>query len=102
MKPAGLDLYEISSGKRRGERRISKRGKSLPRKILYYAAIQIIRKNGITCEYYANLTSRGMKGMMALDAVFRKLLRIIYAIVRDNSECKVDYELRRKVIKQVA
>jgi transposase len=46
MKPAGLDLYEISSGKRRGERRISKRGKSLPRKILYYAAIQIIRKNG--------------------------------------------------------
>jgi hypothetical protein len=43
-----------------------------------------------------------MKGMMALDAVFRKLLRIIYAIVRDNSECKVDYELRRKVIKQVA
>jgi hypothetical protein len=53
-------------------------------------------------EYYANLTSRGMKRMMALVAIARKLLRIIYAIVRDNSEYKVDYELRRKVIKRAA
>ena len=102
MKLAGLDLYEISSGKRKGERRISKRGRSLLRKILYYAAIQTIRKNGIMCEYYANLTSRGMKRMMALVAIARKLLRIIYAIVRDNREYKVDYELTRKVIKKAA
>jgi len=34
MKLAGLDLYEISSGKRKGQRRISKRGRSLLRKIL--------------------------------------------------------------------
>ena len=33
MKLAGLDLYEISSGKRKGQRRISKRGRSLLRKI---------------------------------------------------------------------
>ena len=102
MKLAGLDLYEISSGKRKGERRISKRGRSLLRKILYYAAIQTIRKNGIMCEYYADLISRGMKRMMALVAIARKLLRIIYAIVRDNSEYKVDYELTRKVIKRAA
>jgi transposase len=102
MKLAGLDLYEISSGRRKGERRISKRGRSLLRKILYYAAIQTIRKNGIKCEYYADLISRGMKRMMALVAIARKLLRIIYAIVRDNSEYKVDYELRRKVIKRAA
>ena len=102
MKLAGLDLYEISSGKRKGEKKISKRGRSLLRKILYYAAIQTIRKNGIMCEYYAGLISRGMKRMMALVAITRKLLRIIYAIVRDNSEYKVDYELRRKVIKKAA
>ena len=102
MKLAGLDLYEISSGRRKGEKKISKRGRSLLRKILYYAAIQTIRKNGIMCEYYADLISRGMKRMMALVAIARKLLRIIYAIVRDNSEYKVDYELRRKVIKRAA
>ncbi len=42
MKVAGLDLYEISSGKRKGQRKISKRGRSLLRKILFYAAIQMI------------------------------------------------------------
>lgn len=34
IKLAGLDLYEISSGKRKGQRRISKRGRGLLRKIL--------------------------------------------------------------------
>jgi len=86
MKLAGLNLYEISSGKRKGQRRISKRGRSLLRKILFYAAIQMIRKNGIMYDYYARLTGRGMERMRALIAVSRKLLRIIYAIVRDNRD----------------
>jgi transposase len=42
MKLAGPDLFEISAGKRKGQRRISKRGRSLLRKILYCAAIQTI------------------------------------------------------------
>src|SRR5271157_3777720 len=55
MKLAGLDLFEISSGKRKGHRRISKRGRHLLRKILYNAAVGTIRKNGIMCDYYARL-----------------------------------------------
>jgi len=86
MKLAGLDLYEISSGEKKGQRRISKRGRGLLRKILFYAAIQMIRKKGIMYDYYARLTGRGMERMRALIAVSRKLLRIIHAIVRDNSD----------------
>jgi len=93
LKLAGLDLYEISSGKRKGQRRISKRGRGLLRKILFYAAIQMIRKNGIMHDYYARLTGRGMERMRALIAVARKLLRIIHALVRDNS----DYVEQNKV-----
>jgi transposase len=95
-KLAGLDLYEISSGKRQGQRRISKRGRSLLRKILYYAAMQTIRKNGIMHNYYQRLIDRGMKNMMALVAVSRKLLRIIFAIVRDDSEFILNHESQRK------
>ena len=103
MKLAGLDLYEISSGKRRGQRRISKRGRSLLRKILFYAAIQMIRKNGIMYEYYARLTGRGMERMRALIAVSRKLLRIIHAIVRDNRDYVEQYQVpERRVIKKAA
>ena len=103
MKLAGLDLYEISSGKWKGRRKISKRGRSLLRKILYYAAIQTIRKNGILHDYYTRLTDRGMKRMVALVAVSRKLLGIIYAIVRDDSEYSVNFEaIKRQVIKKAA
>lgn len=103
MKLAGLDLYEISSGKWKGQRRISKRGRSLIRKILYYAAIQTIRKNGIMHEYYTRLTGRGMKRMMALVAVSRKLLRIVHAIMRDDREYIVNYEsVKRQVIRKAA
>jgi transposase len=96
VKLAGLDLYEVSSGKRRGQRRISKRGRSLLRKILYYAAMQTIRKNGIMYDYYQRLIGRGMKSMMALVAVSRKLLRIIFAIVRDDTEFILNHESQRK------
>jgi transposase len=103
MKLAGLDLYEISSGKWKGRRRISKRGRGLLRKILYYAAMQTIRKNGIMHEYYTRLTGRGMKSMMALVAVSRKLLRIIHAILRDEGEYIVNYgSVKRQVIKKAA
>ncbi len=103
MKLAGLDLYEISSGKRKGQRRISKRGRSLLRKILFYAAIQMIRKNGIMYDYYARLTGRGMERMRALIAVSRKLLRIIHAIVRDNRDYVEQYQTpERRVIKMAA
>ena len=104
MKLAGLDLYEISSGKRKGQRRISKRGRSLLRKILYYAAIQTIRKNGIMYDYYTRLTSRGMKRIKALVAIATKLLRIIHAIVRDDRDYVRAYygSPKRRVIKKAA
>ena len=86
IKLAGLDLYEVSSGKRKGQRRITKRGRSLMRKILYFAAIQMIKKNGIMHEYYESLIGRGMLKMRALVAVMRKLLRIIHAILRDDRD----------------
>ncbi len=103
MKLAGLDLYEISSGKRKGEKRISKRGRSLIRKILYFAAIRTVRKNGIMYDYYERLTGRGMLKMRALVAVMRKLLGIIHAIVRDDRDYVGEYIApKRRVIKKAA
>ena len=103
MKLAGLDLYEVSSGKRKGQKRISKRGRSLMRKILYFAAIQMIKKNGIMHEYYESLIARRMLKMRALVAVMRKLLCIIHAILRDDRDYVGEYcAPRRRVIKRAA
>jgi transposase len=51
-KLAGLDLYEISSGKRqKGRRRISKRGRALMRKLLFFAAINTIKAGGLSAVW---------------------------------------------------
>lgn len=103
MKLAGLDLYEVSSGKRKGQKRITKRGRSIMRKILYFGAIQMIKKHGIMHEYYERLTGRGMLKMRALVAVMRKLLGIIHAILRDDRDYMGEYgPPKRKVIKRAA
>lgn len=91
MKLAGLDLFEVSSGKHRGKRRISKRGRSLMRKLLYFAAINVVKRNGILHEPYQQMLSRGMATVKALIAIARKLLRIVFALARDNTVYVEDY-----------
>lgn len=86
LKFAGLNLYEMSSGKHHGIRRITKRGRGLLRKLLYFAAINTIKKDGIMHDYYKRLVeTNGMVKKKALIAVSRKLLCLMYAQVRDNT-----------------
>jgi transposase len=85
IKLAGLDLYEISSGRHKGKRRISKRGRPLMRKLLYFAAINTVKTNGIMHDRYQRMLARGMIKMKALTAIMRQLLTIIFAIVRDDA-----------------
>ena len=84
-KLAGLDLYEISSGRKKGQRRISKRGRSYLRKVLFFAAINAVKSNGILHAKYQQMLCRGMAKIKALIAICRKLLRITFAIVRDDT-----------------
>ena len=91
MKLAGLDLYEISSGNHRGQRRISKRGRPLMRKLLFFAAINAVKSKGIMHEKYQQMLDRGMLKMKALVAIARKLLGIIFAIVRDRTKYVENY-----------
>jgi transposase len=92
MKLAGLDLYEISSGKHRGQRHISKRGRSYLRKLLFFVAINTIRTNGIMHENYLRMLNRGMPKVKAVVAITRKLLRIIFALVRNHTTYRENYE----------
>jgi len=85
MKLAGLDLFEVSSGKHKGMRRISKRGRSLMRKLMFFAAINVVKSNGIMHEPYQQMLDRGMPKVKALVAISRKLLGLIFALARDDT-----------------
>jgi transposase len=99
-KLAGLDLFEVSSGKHKGERHISKRGRPLMRKLLFYATINVVKEERIMHERYERYLQRGMPRMMALIAIMRKLLGVLFALVRDQSEYVSNYEETK--LKQVA
>jgi transposase len=91
LKHAGFDLFEISSGKLRGSRRISKRGRPLLRKLLFFAALNTVRKGGVMHEHYQRHLKKGMKRVKALVAIARKLLGIIFALVRTGQEYQLNY-----------
>ena len=97
MKLAGLDLYEVSSGKHQGQRRISKRGRSLMRKLLFFAAINAVKSKGIMHEPYQQMLERGMPKVKALIAISRKLLRVVFALARDNTKYVEDHNQNLKL-----
>jgi transposase len=92
MKLAGLDLYEVSSGKHKGRLRISKRGRPLIRKLLFFASINVVKSNGVMNKPYQQMLDRGMLKMKALVAISKKLLCLIFALVRDNTEYIENYD----------
>jgi transposase len=97
IKHAGLDLFEISSGKHTGKRRISKRGRPLLRKLLFFASINVVRKGGILHKQYLHHLKKGMPKIKALVAISRKLLSIIFALVRDHSVYIAEYSKTQRL-----
>ena len=84
QKLAGLNLYQNSSGQYRSGRRISKRGRSQLRRALYMVAVQHARRGWPLYPYYAALVERGKPKPVALTAVCCRLVRLLYALVRDG------------------
>ena len=101
-KLAGLNLYEVSSGRHNGQLRISKRGRTLMRKILFFAALNTIRKGGVHHNYYQNKIKNGMIKMKAVISVSRKILKILFALARDEKIYDVEYIKNKDELKKVA
>lgn len=89
LKHAGLNMYASSSGKRTPERvryRITKRGRSRLRHVLFFAALRLVQRGGIFHAYYRRLVdANGVIKIRAVVAVMRKLLRMLTALARDHA-----------------
>ena len=87
IKMAGLSLIECSSGKKKGQTTISKRGRSDLRKFLYQAVFTMLSSNkGFQSlhKYYTERPKNQLKGRQSMMALARKFLRIIYTVVTQN------------------
>jgi len=83
-KAIGLNIFERSSGGHTGQRRIGKMGNANLRKLLYFFALRAIKKNGIFYKLYLYHLSKNMKKKQAIIAIARKLIRIMYAMIKNK------------------
>ncbi|KAJ49284.1 transposase [Clostridium tetanomorphum] len=83
QKVAGLNLKETSSGMKKGKTKISKRGRSNLRNILYQAAMVMVAKNQAFREIYEHLTKRQdnkLTGKQAIVALSVRLIKAMYTL----------------------
>ena len=80
---AGLAPLPDDSGERQGPRRI-KGGRSLPRSMLYLAALSAKRANSDLGRFYRRLRELGKLPKVAIIAIARKLLVLANTLIAEN------------------
>lgn len=104
QKLAGLEIVKKSSGKKKGQAWISKRGRRKLRRLMYEPARALINWNPVFQEvflYYRNRERNPLGGMQAKIAVACKAIRVFYVVLQTG--CGFDEEkLRRDIIRAKA
>lgn len=95
IKLSGLNLFEISSGHKKGRRKIAKRGRSRLRRILYTAIWPLIIHNPIFNDAYHRFKGAGKPNQKAIIALCTKLLRILFALVNKQEVFNTDANTRK-------
>lgn len=80
----GLDVRVHESGKSKGRRKLTKKGDSEIRRLLYMAAMTASRSTRWKA-FYERALSRGLSRIQALVALARKLARIAFALLKNQS-----------------
>lgn len=89
---AGLSPTEYSSGSSiQGKPRIYKRGGKNLRDVLYMCSMNAIKTNTACKALYERLRANGKTGKQALIAVCNKLLKQVFAVVKNNSVYQPNY-----------
>lgn len=81
---AGLDVVARQSGPQDPKRHISKKGNSTIRYMLYICAMSAIRCNPGMREFHDRIRKSNPSGKVALVAVMRKLLILMYSVCKSG------------------
>lgn len=97
QKLSGLGLVAISSGKHKGQTKISHRGRKRLRYWLFQGAMSVVSHNEAfrkIHEYYTTRAVNPLKKMQSLIVIACKLLRIIFTILKKGVHFDPDRMLR--------
>ncbi|MFJ7941897.1 IS110 family transposase [Peribacillus sp. NPDC096622] len=97
VKLAGLSLKENTSGKHKGQTKITKRGRKKLRALLFRAAMILVAKNKAFKAlhiYYTTRSHNPLKKMQSLIALCNKLIRILFSIGKKQFTFQEDKMLK--------
>ncbi|WP_258832156.1 IS110 family transposase [Peribacillus frigoritolerans] len=97
VKLAGLSLKENTSGKHKGQTKITKRGRKKLRALLFRAAMIMVAKNKAFKAlhiYYTTRSHNPLKKMQSLIALCNKLIRILFSIGKKQFTFQEDKMLK--------
>ena len=80
----GMDVHVKDSGTRTGKRKLTKKGDSETRRLLYCAAMAA-RKSARWASVYQGYLDRGLAKTQALVILARKLVRIAFALMKNRT-----------------
>ncbi|MFP3390378.1 IS110 family transposase [Brevibacillus sp. SIMBA_040] len=97
IKLAGLSLRENTSGKHKGQTKITKRGRKTLRALLFRVAMPLVAKNSAfkaLHQYFTKRPNNPLKKMQSLIAICNKLIRILFTIGKKQCEFSEERMLR--------
>lgn len=91
---AGFDVVENNSGKHIGKTRISKKGNSHLRRIIYMPSLSIVKYEPHFKNLYERVTKKSGFKMKGLVAVQRKMLALVYVLWKKDEEYCRNYSVK--------
>ncbi|MBX0333141.1 IS110 family transposase [Pontibacter sp. HSC-14F20] len=93
---AGYDVVLKESGTYRGSTKISKKGNSHIRSMLHMPSMTAVRVNPTLKLFYNRLKPNKAKPIVALVAVQRKLLLLMYSLYKKNEYYDPRFEIKKQ------
>jgi len=98
----GLHPVFKASGDGQTVARMSKKGRSEPRRILFMVALSAVKSNPLISKIYQKHLKDGMGSMPAIGLCMHKILRIVYGMLKNNTafDPSVDRENQQRSAKR--
>ncbi|MFV1451231.1 IS110 family transposase [Maribacter sp. HS] len=93
---AGYDVVLRESGNYKGKTRISKKGNSHIRAVLHMPSMTCVRCNPTLKQFYNRLKPNKAKPLVALVAVQRKLLILMYTLWKNEQFYDAEFEIKKQ------
>ena len=101
LKMSGLSLKESSSGQKKGKKHISKRGRAKLRRNLKQIGITLVGKNNFFLQlhnYYITQREHPLTKLVSINAIIRKFMYILMAIVKSGKSFDEEKAIRESCI----